>query len=100
MSKHTPGPWQATSWEAKSGGTDWVVWGPKSPNHDYHSDLRGDFGSEADARLIAAAPDMYEALRELMDIVQHAIDQRTTADMDSFTLQPARLALAKAEGRS
>ena len=62
--KHTPGPWTAKEWEREKGGLDWNVWGPKSSNHigaDYDR-LAGDYGSEADARLIAAAPDLLEAL--------------------------------------
>jgi len=45
----------------------------------------------------AAAPDMYEALKELVDLMQGVIDGDYKPD--SFTLQPARQALAKAEGR-
>jgi len=49
-----------------------------------------------DAQLIAAAPDMYEALTELIDIVQGILDGDYKPD--SFTLQPARYAIARAEG--
>ena len=48
------------------------------------------------ANFIASAPDMYEALEELMDIVQGVIDDGDK--LDSFTLQTARKALAKARG--
>ena len=51
------------------------------------------------AHLIAAAPDMYEALKELADIMEVVIEAPDVAQLDSFTLQPARQALAKAEGR-
>ena len=58
--------------------------------------------SEADAQLIASAPDLYEALKELSTIVLGVIEyHRNTSvilGMDSFTLQPAMKALAKAEG--
>lgn len=60
MSKHTPGPWTALEWEVAKGGTDWNVWGPKASNHVRDDDLRGDYGSEADARLIAAAPELFD----------------------------------------
>lgn len=53
---------------------------------------------EAILKLLSINAELVEALDELVEIVQHAIDNRSTADMDSFTLQPARAALAKAEG--
>lgn len=55
--KHTPGPWEALELERANGGKDWNIWGPKGSNHIGDEDLRGDYGLEADARLIAAAPD-------------------------------------------
>ena len=48
------------------------------------------------ANFIASVPDVYEALIELMDIVQGVIDDGDK--LDSFTLQVARKALAKARG--
>lgn len=53
-----------------------------------------------DARLIASAPELYEALEELAEIVDDAIAQKSAKDLDSFTLQPARAALAKARGEA
>ena len=53
---------------------------------------------DANARLIAAAPDLLEALQELCDIVEDAIAQKSAKDLDSFTLQPARAAIARATG--
>lgn len=54
------------------------------------------------ARLIAAAPDLLAALEELTGIVQGALDDTNLhgLGMDSFTLQPARAAIAKALGKS
>lgn len=53
----------------------------------------------ANAHLIAAAPRMYEALKELIDIVEDLLDSQSPKVYDSLTLQPARIALAKAEGK-
>jgi hypothetical protein len=50
------------------------------------------------AKLIAVAPEMYEALSELHDIVNGIIEG--DYQPDSFTLQPARLALKKARGEA
>jgi hypothetical protein len=53
----------------------------------------------ANARLIAAAPDLLEALAELAEIVQGLLDgDDSQHSIDSFTLQPARAAITKATG--
>ena len=52
---------------------------------------------KANANLIAAAPKLYEALKELVQLVEDM--NRGDYNMDSYTLQPAKQALAKAEGR-
>lgn len=51
----------------------------------------------ANARLIAAAPDLYEALKNLLEDTQH----KEHADCDSgpCPVREARAALAKAEGK-
>ena len=57
MNGHTPGPWR-TSW---SYAGCWLVYcsdDPKASSHTHFSPER-----EADARLIAAAPDLLEALQ-------------------------------------
>lgn len=53
----------------------------------------------ANAHLIAAAPELYEALEELQNIVSGLLSgEMGLKDIDSFTNQPARAALAKARG--
>jgi hypothetical protein len=49
-------------------------------------------------RLHSVNTEMLGALKELVEIVDGAISDRSTGNMDSFTLQPARIAIAKAEG--
>ena len=59
MSKFTPGPWR---YGRRDDGSMWLSLGDpvKGPHH------QGDLcASDADARLIAAAPAMYKALRNL-----------------------------------
>ena len=63
---HTPGPWRAVHRHAHGGpddderaGLGWEIEGPAEPM------LRGQFARAADARLVAAAPTLYEALREI-----------------------------------
>jgi len=96
--QHTPGPWGATN--AHTGPTFWRV---EPFSADYLNDgwvianeIHGPDG-EANARLIAASPDLYEALASLI------------ADLGpggyllpggAIKTARARAALAKAEGRS
>ena len=46
------------------------------------------------ARMFVSAPKLLSALRELVDI----IDNGQREDIDSFTTQPARVAIAEAQG--
>tara|TARA_S200002703_G_scaffold33276_1_gene28818 strand:+ start:3348 stop:3626 length:279 start_codon:yes stop_codon:yes gene_type:complete len=90
---HTPGPWSRVANSIKSRKADCVV--VRLPAY---TDCSGDETPEqlerwdADARLIAAAPELLEALEELADQYQY-INQ-----FDSFYEQ-ARAAIAKAKGR-
>ena len=85
--KHTPGPWEES---VLSDGTEWTVIGP---NEDMLADLSQCDNAEANARLIAAAPDMFAALR------QWAVAERMG---DAHITQSARAsrdaAIAKAQG--
>lgn len=98
--KHTPGPWE------KADGTDGITrgvrgWhGPEMVNViNWNGISRAtSVTGQANARLIVAAPDLLEALQELCEIVEDAIEQKSAKDLDSFTLQPARAAIAKATG--
>jgi hypothetical protein len=107
MSGHTKGPWEsdyqpddvergyaviATRLDVPKGMTPtrgMVAWvGELGANHD--PDTR-----KSNARLIAAAPDLYEALLNL-----YARCRRELADAENLSdMYDARLALAKAEGR-
>ncbi len=102
MSKHTPGPWSATFEDYR-----WVI------------DCQGEFGpkkalavtagfypkNEANARLIAAAPELLEALKVSRAAIAEACEGMTVGER--FTnagqalldaLEPARAAIAKATG--
>jgi len=87
--KHTPGPWETSS--NASGELD--ICCPDAG--DMIADLSGCDNADANARLIAAAPELLEALR--------IIKSRTTACGNNRRLQRiqaiALAAIAKAEGR-
>jgi hypothetical protein len=91
---HTPGPWRA------------CVWDPMERPH-VHADLPGErvcnFRRDlpltaADAHLIAAAPDLYRELRHLVALLEAKGEENL--DVPGLaTLNGARAAIAKAEGR-
>lgn len=93
MSVHSTGPW---SLERLPGYGDWDVW----------INVRAGtvpvivceaIRVEADAHLIAAAPELLAALRALVDDCTGGMG---TMNPRGFVLDAARAALAKAEGRA
>src|SRR6185369_3221808 len=98
MSKHTPGPWKAVN------QTTSTILKQDSPQGRYLFSLKEYPGipeSEANARLIAAAPDLAEAVRELL--ATHPAAYREPGKIDNRTdnaVKIARAAIAKAEGAS
>lgn len=97
--EHTPGPWEsaraALTGPAGEGHNfsngDWEVYPPL-----------GEAGpvaicpNEADARLVAAAPDLLDALQKLLPLAEVCLP----AFLDSYTaLDKARVAIAQATGR-
>jgi len=101
MNKHTPGPWK----QGKSGGISWYniyannetvrvarVFDPSpAPNHK----AEGFEIEEANARLIAAAPELLEALEEIA--TQAGGTFHNNPELAKGVLQ-ARAAIAKAKG--
>jgi hypothetical protein len=89
--KHTRGPWFADT----HGSGAFAIKGPDGAVLCTRNAWPG-YATEsiANGLLIAAAPDLLEALSELADLVDGILvgDYKP----DSFTLQPARAALAKA----
>lgn len=93
MSKHTPGPWligkrspggysliNADGWQSLAR----VVTVMEGDNRPFAEGV-------ANARLIAAAPDLLEALKELLDQDEHGEDE-------IWVRNKARAAIAKATG--
>lgn len=103
MSKHTPGPWVVRSLRPAFNTNDLRIWshskGPVANIPASYAD------QEANARLIATAPEMLAALKDLAN----EITQSGMIDLDdgSETMREinrkrdvAIAAIAKAEGRS
>lgn len=89
MSKHTPGPWVSIRY------LDSRFY--ELGSNEFHARLAFTHGAgdtdEANMRLIAAAPDLLEALENLADY----IDERA-GDNECRPLENARAAIAKAKG--
>ena len=88
-SEHTPGPWFYER------DFDYYL----IETEDGHAVVTGKDnteGNEADYRLIAAAPDLLEALRDMVALVRDVAPQYA----ESTVAANARAAIAKAEGRS
>lgn len=92
MAKHTPGPWKAGSKSVTAPETE-----DRSP-----LDVRI-FGGNSDdnranARLIAAAPDLLLALRLLHDDIAEYARINNLGGFDNHCMKHARAAIAKATG--
>jgi len=90
MSEHTPSPWK-WHWRQEDGIATGSIFSEIHPGHAYAVAMTPRYQTqaqwEADARLIAAAPELLVALK-------HCVIER------SEWLEEARAAIAKAEGES
>lgn len=93
-SQHTPGPWNAT----KDSLTNRVtIWGPNNVGkgcRTMHANV------EANANLIAAAPDLLSALEDLLALTELILDDDRTRLNGFMSVKNARYALRKAKGES
>lgn len=93
MAKHTPGPWRLTAIPA---GNSLTVMVSGSAGYDLVDALGNDAPTNpADARLIAAAPDLAAALARLLALADDG-EAELGDDATEAALQAARDALAKA----
>ncbi len=103
MSAHTPGPWQ---WYWRLGENlkaDCGVFSETRPGHAYSvcraPQYEGQAQWEANARLIAAAPELLEACQTVLAGIERGlpIDANT---VNGLVVARLRAAIAKAEGRA
>jgi hypothetical protein len=98
MSAHTPGPWKVTEEYEGSffiepeGEPNTVVCSRSEWNHRAAE-------SRANARLIAASPDLHAELQNMVDCIEVALERGMITYPMSAALATARAALAKAEGK-
>ena len=97
MSKHTPGPWEATG---SNGYLNQCGIGRRSAHGI--DPIGAAYGAgaelEANARLIAAAPEMYEALRLAQESIGRFTSDEGSTDRDFDIADTVAAALAKANG--
>jgi hypothetical protein len=92
--KHTPGPWTLDVQRDGAEGGTWI-----NIEADAILGLVAEaIGCRADAHLIAAAPDLLEALRYFGEKCQANTDDGEETGWNA-ALRTARAAIAKAEGR-
>lgn len=90
-SKFTPGPWYVGgkyTVRISISSSDWIC--RTRDNHHGHIDIE----DEANARLIAAAPDMYEAIKKTL-----GLDASEGYWLHPDAVKSLCAAIAKAEGR-
>ena len=103
MTPHTPAPWKADIENSAEGLniTDdegrRIAHTATIRNPDYTPLISEE--AKANARLIAAAPELLEALKELTDLLQSPSGAGTMSEIRD-SANRARAALAKAEGES
>ncbi len=96
--KHTPGPWRVSSESPRIIKKDYRAIGSdagfliaSTMGHDKSGFYASEQEADANALLITAAPELLEALEELLAATQHLEPCPATADK-------ARAAIAKAKG--
>jgi hypothetical protein len=95
--KFTPGPWETC--DAWGPSKDGICIGELAAQQKIIASCTGYYGretSQANARLIAAAPELYEALKDLLEELATGEDY---GDELVFALDKARAALAKVESQ-
>ena len=99
MNKHSPGPWTVVEDHNGTRIEDAQRYGIMSETYagDYSGRAYPTIKEEADARLIAAAPDLLAALEGLVDVLEE-IETYGYAPNSNEALNKAIAAFAKAKG--
>lgn len=72
MANHTPGPWETNGTTIETTKTPSVVVGRAYDEAESGGGIESDSEAEANARLFAAAPDLYAALRAWVESTDRA----------------------------
>jgi hypothetical protein len=95
--QHTPGPWRVDTMRHSAKSEVFVI-----PGVCVVTGATTEADSEANARLIAAAPELLAVLREIAEHmpVSAPPSQRDIANLQRAVMPRARAAIARAEGRA
>lgn len=87
--KHTPGPWETSVFQSCGEVDAWDVCA--AGGGDMLADLKGNPNGEADANLMAAAPDLLAALElARARLYRHAMENKEAIDAADAALTKAR----------
>lgn len=92
---HTPGPWELNTEDTGLNDSGTILGAGVVIVPDIYG--RSKVECDANAALIAAAPDLYAMLARMLDSVLRLPDRPNTISL--LDLEQARAAIAKAEGR-
>ena len=95
--KHTPGPWQISAIQNEPEKISIIDADMCFVAEVWQTYINGESRQQANTRLIAAAPAMYEALAQAIE--ELADYEATRNDPKSMTRYRCEAALAQAEGR-
>ena len=101
MSNHTPGPWEfyASGTEDDDGHPGFTVQ-PLDDSDESQPRYTADVRGEANARLIAAAPDLLTQLNRVVKVLfSVGVTSGVDASRRGTAIREARAAIAKVEGR-
>ncbi len=100
-SKHTPGPWDFDKADFGNGQIEYGIFRPEThiegDTVDYIATVH-DAGTEADARLIAEAPAMLAALRDVLEILRDSWGDEQMEHGDDQAANIIRAILARIDG--
>jgi hypothetical protein len=96
--QHTPGPWETSVCQSCGEVDAWDVCA--AGGGDMLADLKGNPNGEADANLMASAPDLLYALANVTEFMQQALAGTIHQDNVEFFGAMARTAIAKARGEA
>ena len=112
--KHTPGPWNLSKPDVESGNTDdYLIWVPAELGryeivervggqvYDHGTGEYLDYSEvEANAHLIAAAPELYDELEQAARVLDALSVNAVAKNLADSVLPGIRVALAKAKGEA
>jgi hypothetical protein len=103
MNKHTPGPWKSALSFEENKAPQWTVFTTQKLGKGFNGcDIAytgTDEQAQANARLIASAAELLEALQLVWSIVDSMRKPGINLYVDPTTIQKAQSAIAKAIGK-